>query len=154
MMGAGFRLVPGRGFTPPRREGGVKPRPTPLLLGVLIALAGCQDDSLTLPSGLQVELLETLSEPQPGSDEVWLILRVLAPDLAGQQVSAEARAIDTDTLCAEWGVPAAQEADPTPDQITVQIMSEAVERGQPAPGVTQVFAGYSFENGICIWEDF
>jgi len=136
-----------------RRGGGVKPRPMVAVLASLLALAACQDDSLTLPSGLEVELAGTLIEPQ-SSGETWLILRVLAPGLADQQVSAEARAADTDALCAEWGVPAALEADPTPDQITVQIMSEPVERGQPAPGVTQVFAGYRFENGTCIWEDF
>ena len=136
----------------PQKSPWVKSRPTALLAGCL-ALAGCQDETLTLPSGLEVELEGTLIEPQPGG-ETWLILRVLAPDLAAQQVSAEARAADTDALCAEWGVPAALEADPTPDQITVQIMSEPVERGQPAPGVTQVFAGYRFENGTCIWEDF
>ena len=137
-----------------RRDGGVKPRPMVAVLASLLALAGCRDEGLTLPSGLEAELQGTVIEPQSASGETWLILLVLAPDLAAQQVSAEARAADTDALCAEWGVPAALEADPTPDQITVQIMSEPVERGQPAPGVTQVFAGYRFENGTCIWEDF
>lgn len=141
-----------------RRFGGAAARGRRARFAVAAApalLAACRDDDgLALPSGLEVELLGTLSEPQPFSEETWLILRVLAPALAEQEISAEARAADTDMLCAEWGVPAAMEAAEPPDQIVIQMMSESVERGRPAPGVTQVFAGYRFEDGACIWEDF
>lgn len=126
-----------------------------LALSALALLAACRDDEgLVLPSGLQVELIETLTEPQPFSEEVWLVVRVLAPDLAAQEISIEARAADTDALCAEWGLPAAENAPQPPDQIVIQMMNEVVERGRPAPGVTQAFAGYRYENGSCIWEDF
>ena len=75
-----------------RRDGGVKPRPIVAVLASLLALAGCRDEGLTLPSGLEAELQGTVIEPQSASGETWLILLVLAPDLAAQQVSAEARA--------------------------------------------------------------
>lgn len=119
----------------------------------LVALAGCRDETMELPSGLAVELAGTLSEVQPDG-EIWLILQVLAPALAGVRISAEDMAEDTGAICDTWGLAAAAEADQTPDQIVVQVMSERVERGQPAPGVTQVFAGYRLQDGSCIWEDF
>jgi len=133
----------------------VRLRPWHIAAAAPVLLAACRDDNgLALPSGLQVELVEVLTEAQPYSGETWVVVRVLAPELAGQQISVEARAADTDLLCAEWGVPAATDAPEPPDQIVIQVMSEAVERGRPVPGVTQVFAGYRFENGSCIWEDF
>ena len=146
----------GRNAPRPSSCARVTPRPWHLALAAPALLAACRDDDegLVLPSGLQVSLVETLTEPQPYSEEVWVVLRVLAPDLAGQQISAEERAADTDALCAEWGVPVASEAPEPPDQIVIQMMSETVERGRAAPGVTQVFAGYRFQNGLCIWEDF
>ncbi|MGI3183459.1 DUF6497 family protein [Nioella aestuarii] len=119
----------------------------------LVALAGCREEALELPSGLAVELAGTLVEPQPDG-ETWLILQVLAPSLAGERISADNMAEDTGVICDTWGLVAAAEADQTPDQIVIQVMSEWVERGQPAPGVTQVFAGYRLQNGSCIWEDF
>jgi uncharacterized protein DUF6497 len=144
----------GQGDPEPLARVGVKPLPAVAAVGALALLAGCRDESFALPSGLAVELVETLIEEQPFSQEVWMIVRVLAPGIAEQDISVEARAADTDALCAEWGVPAATDAAEPPDQIVVQMMSETVERGRAAPGVTQVFAGYRFENGICIWEDF
>lgn len=125
-----------------------------LALAVLVSLMGCRDDAVSLPSGLDVELIETLIEPQQHSEETWVIVRMLAPSLAGQQVTAEGMAADTDAICANWGVAAARDLTTPPDQIVVQVMSEQVERGQSAPGITQIFAGYRFENDICIWENF
>lgn len=119
----------------------------------LTALTGCREEALELPSGLAVELAGTVSEVQPHG-ETWLILQVLAPSLDGVRVTAPEMAEDTDVICDTWGLAAAGEADQTPDQIVVQVMSERVDRGQPAPGVTQVFAGYRIQDGSCIWEDF
>jgi hypothetical protein len=119
----------------------------------LTALAGCREEALELPSGLLVELAGMVTEQQPDGEQ-WLVLQVLAPSLAGRRIRAEEMAEDTGVICDEWGLAAAAEADQTPDQIVVQVMSERVERGQPAPGVTQVFAGYRLQDGSCIWEDF
>jgi len=123
------------------------------IMMAMMSVAACQDEALELPSGMMAELVETLVEPQPDG-ESWMILRVVAPELAGRQVGAETMAADTDLLCRTWGLEAAAEAEALPDQIVVQMMSERVERGQPARGVTQVFAGYRLRDGACIWEDF
>ena len=85
-----------------------------------------------------------------------------APEEAEEEVSEEAPAEVSEEVSEEApaDVPeeapeeAAAEADALPDQIVVQMMSERVERGQPARGVTQVFAGYRLRDGACIWEDF
>lgn len=119
----------------------------------VLAVTGCRDEALELPSGLSVTLSGTVSEQQPDGEH-WLILQVLAPSLAGQRVTAPEIAEDTGVICDTWGLAAAAEAAQTPNQIVVQVMSERVERGQPAPGVTQVFAGYRLQDGSCIWEDF
>ncbi len=129
-------------------------RAVALILAVAM-LAGCRDEgaTMTLPGGLDVERAGTLMEEQPDG-ETWMILQVLAPGLAGQRITAADMAEDTLRLCTEWGLPAAREQVTSPDQIVVQIMSEMVERGTPAPDVTQVFAGYRLRDGACIWEDF
>lgn len=124
-----------------------------VLLSVVLGLAGCRAEEMRLPSGLVAERAEVLMEEQPGG-EVWLILRVIAPDLATRVPSVAQTAADTGALCAGWGVEAAEAASVTPDQIVVQMMSARVERGQPAPDVAQVFAGYRYQDGTCIWEDF
>lgn len=123
------------------------------LTAVATALAGCRNEALDLPSGLSVELVGTVAEQQPDGEH-WLIVQVLAPALAGVRMTAPDMAEDTDAICNRWGLAQAAEADQTPDQIVVQVMSERVERGQPAPDVTQIFAGYRYQNGSCIWEDF
>ena len=115
----------------------------------LLLLAGCRSEEMRLPSGVVAERGEVLMEEQPGG-EGWLILRVIAPALGSRAPSAA----DTGALCESWGVEAAGAAAVAPDQIVVQMMSEWVERGQPAPGITQVFGGYRFQDGTCIWEDF
>ena len=126
---------------------------TAALILAVMGLAACRDETLQLPSGLVAERVETLVEDQPDGER-WLILRVLAPGLADRSVSAAESAADTAALCREWGLEAALESDAEPTQVVVQMMSTRVERGQPAPGVTQVFAGYRLEGGACIWEDF
>lgn len=118
-----------------------------------LGLVACRDETMQLPSGLTAELAETLVEPQPDGQR-WLILRVVAPGLAERPVSAAESAADTAALCESWGVSAAEERAARPDQIVVQVMSALVERGSPAPEVTQIFAGYRLENDTCIWEDF
>jgi len=127
-------------------------RASGVALAVLL-LAACRSEEMRLPSGLVAERAEVLMEEQPGG-EVWLILRVIAPGLGARRPSTAESAADTGALCESWGVEAAGNAAVTPDQIVVQVMSVWVERGQPAPDITQVFAGYRFENDTCIWEDF
>lgn len=123
----------------------------PLLAG--LALAGCREETMQLPSGLAAEFAGSLVEAQPDGER-WLILQVLAPGLEDRRVSAAESAADTAALCGSWGVREAAQSAEMPDQIVVQMMSEPVERGEAAPEVTQIFAGYRLQNGTCIWEDF
>ncbi len=122
------------------------------LASVLLSLAmPLQADPL--PSGLDAELLESLVERQPNGDS-WLVLRVLAPGLAHADLLAEQVAADTDAACERWGVVEAANLTPAPAQIVLQIMSADVPRGSSSPDIAQIFAGYRYENGLCIWEDF
>ncbi|WP_145988590.1 DUF6497 family protein [Rhodophyticola sp. CCM32] len=106
---------------------------------------------LLSPSGLAMELHEVLYELQPYSDELWAILRILAPGLAGSTADPQA---DLDWACAEWGPTAMDTAPEPPVQVVVQIMDQIVPRGQVNADATQFFAGYVIRNNTCIWEGF
>ena len=106
------------------------------------------------PSGQAVDLVEILSEAQPGTGEDWLVVRVLAPAIGEEGFDPNAAQEDLDWVCATWGLEAAQNSTDTPALIVVQMMDRIVPRGQAAPEATQFFAGYSIENDLCIWEVF
>ncbi|WP_227284134.1 DUF6497 family protein [Boseongicola sp. H5] len=119
------------------------------ILAVTAASAAAQE--AVAPSGVTMELHETLYEEQPFSGELWTVLRVLAPGVADSSADPQE---DLDWLCAEWGVAAARNAPEPPAQVVVQVMDRIVPRGETAPDATQFFAGYVIENDTCIWEGF
>ncbi len=121
-----------------------------------IALAGCREEPVVvppLPSGLVVTEGVAFFAVQP-SGENWLIVHIVVPDLIDADLNAEEIATDTDAVCADWMQYTTDAPFGEPDQVVVHLASEQVERGQPAPGVRQFFAGYRYEDGSCIWEDF
>ncbi len=103
------------------------------------------------PSGLSVDLHEVLYEVQPYSEELWAIIRLLAPGLAEAENDPQD---DLDWACGHYAAEAVDNAPEPPTQIVVQIMDRVVPRGVPDPEAVQVFASYTFENDSCIWESF
>ncbi|MFT5868540.1 MAG: hypothetical protein ACI8TF_000645 [Paracoccaceae bacterium] len=122
-----------------------------LLSMFLAAPVGAQ--GLLLPAGYQVDLIEVIIEPQPYSEEIWMILQVVAPRLA-QDVDPAAAQLDMELLCNLWGAPRVAEADTEIDQIVVHLMDHLVTRGEQNSAATQYFASFSLQDTICIWEDF
>ena len=106
------------------------------------------------PSGQALELVETLAETQPGTGELWLVVRVLAPAIGQNGFDPDDAQVDLDWICGTWGLEAAANQAEQPAMVVVQMMDRIVPRGQAAPEATQFFAGYTLENGDCIWEVF
>lgn len=102
-------------------------------------------DGGTAPSGRTLSLCDVVYEVQPNND-IWAVVRVLDEGLA----TNEGRE-DHDWVCNLWGLPA-MDKEPSPTRVVVQIMAEAFERGEPAPGITQSIEAYSVPGDTCEWE--
>ena len=117
---------------------------------ICLCLAGpaLATQEVLAPSGQSVVLIEALAEEQPYSDEVFLVLRVLAPGLS--QVDADSAQADLDWACDHFAPDRAGQMTEMPDEIVVQLMESEVPRGQTVAGVTQFFGGYALEEGGCV----
>lgn len=103
-----------------------------------------------LPSGLAVEPFDRGYEVTPdGTFQV--VLRYLAPALAGGAIPYEAVVADLDALCAAEGIAAAEAAGRVVDEIVIVLMDRPVPRGQPDPEATQYIAAYEAADGVCEW---
>ncbi len=115
------------------------------VLAALTAAAGPE-----LPSGLAVEPFDTGYELTPdGTFQV--VLRYLAPAIAGGAVPYEAVVADLDALCAAEGIAAAQAQTRAVDEIVIVLLDRPVPRGQPDPAATQYIAAYEPVEGVCEW---
>lgn len=120
-------------------------------LAALLLAAGPASADPVLPSGLAVTVHDVLVEPQPG-DENWLVLRYLAPEIAGGAVGYADVAADLDHLCASEGLASAAASGQEIDQIVIVLMDRPVPRGEPDPQATQYIGAYLIEDGECRWE--
>lgn len=103
-----------------------------------------QEEALTVPSGLQVALMETLLEPP------LMRLRFVAPAITADNI--EQNQNDMQTLCQTF-----IENGQIPrgiDQVAVSIASEPVPFGEVPDGILQVFELYSIVENTCVWEEF
>ena len=104
-----------------------------------------------LPSGLAVTAHDVLVERQPGG-ESWLVLRYLAPAIAGGAIGYADVAADLDALCAGEGLAGAETSEQEIAQIVIVLMDRPVPRGEPDPEATQYIGAYLIEDGECRWE--
>jgi hypothetical protein len=129
----------------------------PALATMAPALAMAQPGpgaTVAAPSGQMLTLEEVLSEQDPWSEDVLVVVRLLAPAIAqGVPDDADLRA-DMDWACLTWGVPAAAALASNPDRVVVEMMAAPVPRGEATPGIRRFFETYSLEGATCIWELF
>ncbi len=109
-------------------------------------------ETVNLPSGLEGQLCEVLTETQPATAEDWLVVRLVVPGLAPRLL--EEGPVDHDWACARYGLGAVIDGAEPPARIVVQLMAEAFPRGAPAPGIMQSIEVYSIRKDACIWELF
>ena len=122
-----------------------------LVIPLALVAAPVEAEGVVAPSGMAVTLHEVLYEVQPYSEELWAVIRLLAPDLADAEADPQE---DLDWACTHFAPGAVDAAPEPPVQIVVQIMDRVVPRGQADAEAAQVFAGYVFDDDSCIWEGF
>lgn len=122
----------------------------PLLAAPLLAALPAQAESL-LPSGLEVTPHDILIEQQPGGER-WLVLRYLAPGIAGGALPYAAVAADLDYLCAEEGLARAAAEGGGFAQVVIVLMDRPVPRGSADPEATQFIGAYVPQAGECLWD--
>jgi hypothetical protein len=106
------------------------------------------------PSGLQVSLHEVIFEENPWSGETMVVVRLLAPAIAGPIENPIALRDDMEWACRTWGLPAAATLTAAPDMVVVEMMADLVERGVAAPETRQFFEQFTLDGPSCIWELF
>jgi hypothetical protein len=109
---------------------------------------------ITAPSGQPVVLQGLMTEENPWSGEMQIIVRLLAPLIAGEGLSNSELREDMDWACRTWGIPAAGTLSMTPDWVIVEMMEAPVARGVATPEIRRFFESYRLEGPICIWELF
>lgn len=102
-------------------------------------------------SGLAVERLDAAVEVQLDG-AVWLILRYLAPDLAGGAVSYSATAPDLALLCRTEGLARVADLGVDVASVVVILLDRPVVRGEPAPDATQYIGAFTIDGEECRWE--
>lgn len=131
--------------------------PLVAVLGLMPVTARAEDwpqGETAAPSGMSLSLMDVLFEENPWSGESMVVVRLLAPTLAGGLAMPMTLRADMDWACHTWGLPAAATLSAPPDMVVVEMMAAPIERGLPAPDVTQVFEQYRLEGPVCIWELF
>lgn len=112
-------------------------------------------DVISAPSGLQVELHETLYEPLgvTASTARIMRLRFVAPDLGDvEEYGIDRVEGDFEWFCHQFGLPRARKAAPLVEQVIVSIASQEVPFGDIVPEVVQYFDAFRIEEDSCIWE--
>lgn len=113
-----------------------------------------QDPEIRVPSGLSVQLIEVLTDENPG--EMWLRFRFLAPDLSrgSDSTGLEAAADDMDWLCRNLVLPYLEKYRLRPVRVVLSISDRPVPFGETNPEATQIFETYRVSGGECVWEAF
>ena len=134
----------------------MRPMPRwPALLGFVLPLPLWAGESINVPSGQAVTLLETVSDV-PGEDGPALRFRFLAPAIARDtgKIDADTAGLDMDYLCTEFALKHLPKTAPKPAQIIISLSDRDVPLGQDDPDATQFFNSYKIEDGVCQWEMF
>ncbi len=104
---------------------------------------------IAVPSGLRVELIETLWDEQGG---LWLRLRFLAPDIA---VSGFERVQpDFRHLCETVALPLIARDGRAVDLIVISYSDRVLKLGQSDPEAVQFFEAFRPDGTACAWEAF
>ena len=122
---------------------------------LLLAATPAYAQSIPVPSGQPVELVERIEDPH-GPMGLTLRYRLLSPAISrdGGSVDLETALADIDAICSDYVQIDVQSLDIAPAQIVIALMDRPVPFRQAAPEATQYFEAYRIEDGTCIWEGF
>ena len=109
-------------------------RLVPVVIALLPAPAAAAPGAEAVaPSGQRVVLEEVLTEAQPFSEAVQVVVRLLAPAIAQEAPDDTAIRGDMDWACQTWGIAAAETLDTAPDRVVVEMMAASVPRARGHP---------------------
>lgn len=108
-----------------------------------------------MPSGQDVRPLDILwelpPEGAPAEALPGLVLRFLAPAIGSGAVAFDAAEDDLDHLCARVALPLVAVTGPV-GTVTVALIDRPLARGAPDPEATMYIAGYTIEEGACVFD--
>lgn len=106
--------------------------------------------ALSVPSGLAVQWLETLEDPE-GPTGLTLRFRFVAAGI-GAAYTADQAAADLEALCAAYVAPQLANPGAEAAQVVLDIADRAVPFGEANEAAVQFFEAYSVQGGTCQWE--
>jgi hypothetical protein len=125
---------------------------------VMAPLPGLAEDwpvgEVAAPSGQLLVLEDVIFEENPWSGETQVVVRLLAPLIAGEGLAPSELREDMDFACRTWGLPAGATLSAPPDWVVIEMMEAPVARGTATPGVRKYFETYRPQGPICMWELF
>ena len=119
---------------------------------VLLAALATPLRAESVPSGRALVLWEVLFERVQGSDGAQMVLRYIAPSVAGAEYDAVAS--DLDWLCTRHGIAMAALDYVRADSIVITLMDRPVPRGRTDPEATQFFEIYRIADAACLAEEY
>ena len=123
-----------------------------LVCAALFATTATAETTVTVPSHMDVSLLEILSDD--GVNGSLFRFRFVAPQITDSDLSVEQLSDDMAHICQAFALPKLAEIRAEPKQIVVSLSAQATEYGVATPEVRQVFEAFSVQDGSCIWEPF
>lgn len=126
-----------------------------VLFGLILPLPALAGDTIALPSGQKVTLIQALSNI-PGNDGLAMRYRFLAPQIArkGGTIDADTAGTDMDWLCTTYALTRLPTNGPQPVEIIISMSDRDVPFGEDHPEATQFFNSYAIADGTCQWEMF
>ncbi|PJE35441.1 hypothetical protein CVM52_17140 [Pseudooceanicola lipolyticus] len=158
----GIKLARAFGDAPAAPAGGARPTGWGRGCGFSGVLAVCATslsadnaaDTVAVPSGQPLDLIEVLADETPG--EMWARFRFLAPDVARDlgRIDVEIAHQDMEHLCHGFAMDYLARHQIDAARIVISLSDRAVPFGEPDPQATQFFEIYRPEDGHCIWEPY
>lgn len=118
----------------------------------LAAFPAAGQDRIPVPSGQEIELLDTVQNV-PGPGGLTMRFRFLAPAL-GQGLDVDVALADMEALCETYALPRMPDMGPRPEQIVISLSERPVAFGDADPDTVQLFEAYRAEGGTCVPEAF
>lgn len=119
-------------------------------LCIALLAGAAQAQELSVPSGIELHLLDRIVETQ-ADGSVWLTLRYVSRDIGEGKRGYDDVSSDLDHLCDTEGLAAAADVGEVAE-ISITLMDREVEWGTHDPDATMFIGSYLPEDGSCVWQ--
>mgnify|MGYP005852612345 CR=1 FL=1 len=115
--------------------------------------AAAQEEALRLPSRLEAQLQEVLTDRPTGGGLTYRF-RFVAEGFESDEGRLDQVMADLDWLCTHYALPRISNIGPQPGRIVISLADRPSEFGVYDPAVSQVFEAFIPLGDACIWEMF